>query len=302
MTVQSDLADWLAKLLRLACCETAPDGERLAALNRLSATVAAHDVDWDAALSGFNEEQLRRVFDEGYQRGHADGRQQAHPARDWTPAAGTSAEAGSDAKRIWAIVEASERAIGLSLLSDWEITFLNRRTILQISRPNVCQPKAMGRARSTRSINAPVRHPNRLGHLAQCLGRTRKESTMNVNDLYPSRYLKASDLGGVPHVLKILRIEVQDIGNPQKPDRKPVMYFADKEKRLVSNKTKALAIAARFGPDMGPWIGKDIEMFSTIVSGPSGPVEGIRVRPVEQAAAQPTPQAATGTAQEAVFN
>jgi hypothetical protein len=124
MTVQSDLADWLAKLLRLACCETAPDGERLAALNRLSATVAAHDVDWDAALSGFNEEQLRRVFDEGYQRGHADGRQQAHPARDWTPAAGTSAEAGSDAKRIWAIVEASERAIGLSLLSDWEITFL----------------------------------------------------------------------------------------------------------------------------------------------------------------------------------
>jgi hypothetical protein len=89
----------------------------------------------------------------------------------------------------------------------------------------------------------------------------------------------------VPHTVKILRIEVQDIGNPQKPDRKPVMYFTGREKGLVTNKTNAMCIAAKFGPDMGQWIGKDIELFATIVSGPSGPVEGIRVRPIEQAAA-----------------
>jgi hypothetical protein len=129
-----------------------------------------------------------------------------------------------------------------------------------------------------------------------------RTTTVNINDLYPSKFLKATDLGGVPHVVKILRIEVQDIGNPQKSDRKPVMYFTGRDKGLVLNKTNALAIAARFGPDMGPWIGKEIELFATIVSGASGPIEGIRVRVVEQATAQPTPQAATGGApQQSVF-
>jgi hypothetical protein len=104
---------------------------------------------------------------------------------------------------------------------------------------------------------------------------------MNVHDLYPSKYLKAADLGGVSHVVRILRIEVQEIGNPQHPDRKPVIYFVGHEKGLVANKTNCLIAAARFGPDMLQWIGKDIELFSTIVQGPNGPVEGIRVRPIE---------------------
>jgi hypothetical protein len=51
MSVEPSVAGRLAKLLRLECCDTAPDGERLAAVNRLSATVAAHEVDWDHALT-----------------------------------------------------------------------------------------------------------------------------------------------------------------------------------------------------------------------------------------------------------
>ena len=128
MSLEPALADRLAKLLRMIC-DRSMDGETLAAAGRLSAIAAAHDVCWDRALANGNgpaltEEQMRRIYDEGYQRGHADGQQQARPERDWTPAAGTSAHAGTDAPRIQAIIQASGPAIGISLLSEWEITFL----------------------------------------------------------------------------------------------------------------------------------------------------------------------------------
>jgi hypothetical protein len=71
-----ELTERVAKLLRLACCETAPDGERLAAISRLSAAAAAHDLDWDQAFSGSGptREQMQELFDAGYERGLADGR------------------------------------------------------------------------------------------------------------------------------------------------------------------------------------------------------------------------------------
>jgi hypothetical protein len=105
---------------------------------------------------------------------------------------------------------------------------------------------------------------------------------MNVNDFYSSRYLKSSDLSGSTHVVQISRIEVETLGDPQNPDRKPVIYFAGKDKGLVLNKTNALVIAAKFGPEMNSWIAKQIELFSMPVQGPNGTVDGIRLRPMEQ--------------------
>jgi hypothetical protein len=82
-----ELADRLAKLLRVAC-STGPDGEKLAAINRLSATAAANNVDWG------------RIFNDD-------------PA-----AAGTKAEVVSDAERIQTILEIA--AQNASLLTQWE--------------------------------------------------------------------------------------------------------------------------------------------------------------------------------------
>ena len=84
-----DLADKLAKLLRLAC-STGPDGEKLAAIGRISALAAAHDLDWDRVLANgsapdLTEEQLQRVFDAGVARGIEIERQQT-AAPDWSPA------------------------------------------------------------------------------------------------------------------------------------------------------------------------------------------------------------------------
>jgi hypothetical protein len=123
----SEIADRLAKLLRLAC-STGPDGEKLAAIGRLSAIAAAQDIDWDQALANgsgpaLTEEQMSRIFWEGHARGVAETEQRLRPARDWTPADNTSAEVGSDSTRLSTILDAALKAEADGLLSDWEIDF-----------------------------------------------------------------------------------------------------------------------------------------------------------------------------------
>jgi hypothetical protein len=94
MGVQPDLASRVAKLLRLACCPTAPDGERLAAVTRLSAIAAAHDIDWDSTLNGH-----------------------ASPS-------GNSAAAGADAERLNEILEAALKSAKAGQLTTWETDFI----------------------------------------------------------------------------------------------------------------------------------------------------------------------------------
>jgi hypothetical protein len=120
-----------------------------------------------------------------------------------------------------------------------------------------------------------------------------KEPEMNIHDLYPSKYLRASDLNGNAHTVTIAKIEVESLGDPQRPDRKPVLYFTEPVKPMVMNKTNGMSIAAKFGPELSNWVGGKLELFSMIVNGPSGQVEGIRLRPLDKAA----PAAAAAQAQ-----
>lgn len=78
----------------------------------------------------------------------------------------------------------------------------------------------------------------------------------NINDLYPSKFLKHSDLRGRTVKLKIARFDVEKIGD----DTKPVIYFDGKEKGLVLNKTNAQVVASRYSPETSGWIGKEIEL------------------------------------------
>jgi hypothetical protein len=105
-----DLADKVAKLLRVAC-STGPDGEKLAALNRLSALAVVHGFDWDRAVansngSGLNEEVASRIYWEGHARGCAETEQRLRPERDWK-----------------VILAAAAESRDAGLLSDWEVTF-----------------------------------------------------------------------------------------------------------------------------------------------------------------------------------
>jgi hypothetical protein len=126
MSLASDLADRLAKLLRLAC-SNGPDGERLAAIGRLSAIALAHDVDWDHALSGggpvLSEEAMHRIYSEGYQRGCVETEQRLRPERDWTSTENTSSPVGDAADRLQTILDAAAKSRDAEMLSDWEATF-----------------------------------------------------------------------------------------------------------------------------------------------------------------------------------
>lgn len=80
---------------------------------------------------------------------------------------------------------------------------------------------------------------------------------MNINEVFPSKYLKASDLRGHVVKVKIARVDVEKVGQT---DTKPVLYFQGKDKGLVLNKSKAGILAAAFSPETDGWIGKDIEL------------------------------------------
>ena len=111
---------------------------------------------------------------------------------------------------------------------------------------------------------------------------------MNIDQAFPSKYLKAADLAGKTYRMTITGVHFEDIGDDQ---RKLVATLAGAQKALVINRTNAEAIAIVYGRDTDNWIGKTIELFSMRVQGPNGMTDGIRVRgitaqsgPVQQSA------------------
>lgn len=117
---------------------------------------------------------------------------------------------------------------------------------------------------------------------------------MKMTDAFPSKYVRAADLHGDVEAT-IESVELETLGQGSDQDTKPVVYFAGKKKGLVLNKTNGLQLAAAFGDETDGWAGKTITLFSMKVQGPSGVVDGIRlripsdqVRPVK-AAAQAVP-------------
>lgn len=106
---------------------------------------------------------------------------------------------------------------------------------------------------------------------------------MNINDVFPSNYLKASDLGQSQPVVTIDRVEVEPVGRGK--EMKPVVYFAGKQKGMVLNKTNSKKIAEISGSmDTDDWHGVQIRLFATEVDFQGDTVEAIRVK---SAAAKP---------------
>jgi arabinogalactan endo-1,4-beta-galactosidase len=115
---------------------------------------------------------------------------------------------------------------------------------------------------------------------------------MNINDAFPSKYLKASDLQGRPANVTISNVVYEDIG---KGEEKPILHFQGKQKGMVLNKTNGNNIAAIYGPETEDWVGQPIVLFEAMVDFQGKTVPALRVRapqpkdrPVRQA---PPPQA-----------
>ena len=119
---------------------------------------------------------------------------------------------------------------------------------------------------------------------------------MNVDSMYPSKWLKAGDLQGQTIPVVITRVVMEDVGDDA---GKPIVYFQGKDKGLVLNKTNAMSIGLVHGQETDGWVGKTIELFPAVVMFQGQNVPCIRVRPVTAAyaaavAAPLPPPAASG--------
>ncbi len=101
---------------------------------------------------------------------------------------------------------------------------------------------------------------------------------MKVSELFPSKYLKATDIDkrGVCYTIK--DGEMAEMPDGQK---KAVLYFEEAPKGLVMNKTNTDTIADEYGDSMEAWVGKRIELFTVKVTVNGEQRDGIRVRVLE---------------------
>jgi hypothetical protein len=116
---------------------------------------------------------------------------------------------------------------------------------------------------------------------------------VNYDDFHASRFLGAADLGGVPHVVQIARIDREQM---QDGKVKPTLHFAGRQKALLVNKTNWGTLGAALGKDLNSWIGRSVELFAMPCQGPNGMTQGIRLRVVNQPLAAMAPETQQPTA------
>jgi len=113
----------------------------------------------------------------------------------------------------------------------------------------------------------------------------------NVNDYFPSKWLKAADLKGKEPVVIIREIAYEPVG--QKREMKPVVYFRGQEKGLVLNRTNANRIIQIAGSaDTDEWVGVSIKLYATEVEFQGQLMDGLRVKPPQASKQNPLRPAA----------
>jgi hypothetical protein len=100
----------------------------------------------------------------------------------------------------------------------------------------------------------------------------------NIDQMFPSKYLKAGDCEEADLILTIANVKFEELGQGDKAETKPVIYFDEAEKGLVLNKTNATTIAELHGRTTEQWIGKRIAIYATEVEMGGKVSMGIRVR------------------------
>ena len=102
---------------------------------------------------------------------------------------------------------------------------------------------------------------------------------MNVNQAFPSNYLKASDIQGHEVQATIERVEMEEIGQGRDKESKPILYFHGKTKGVVLNKTNATTISSIVGSgETDDWIGTRVCLFVREVEFQGSMVPAIRIK------------------------
>lgn len=109
---------------------------------------------------------------------------------------------------------------------------------------------------------------------------------MNVELLFPSKYVKAADLpatGAVVTIEKFVAEDLQMVGG--KKQRKGVMYFKGKEKSFVLGaKVNKQVLVHLYGSETDNWAGKKVVIYPTRDTFMGKMVDCIRLRSEKQEA------------------
>lgn len=110
---------------------------------------------------------------------------------------------------------------------------------------------------------------------------------MRVSDAFPSKYIKAEDLGSLGQEIQVTvaRVGMEQLDNEQKMI---VHFYEYGDKGLVLNKTNANSLVQMFGDETDKWTGMGFIVFSTMVDFKGVQTPAIRVKPSVQTALQAT--------------
>lgn len=97
---------------------------------------------------------------------------------------------------------------------------------------------------------------------------------MDINDSFPSNFLKARDLKGHSVDVTISDVSIEDIGDGEKP----VLHMTGKDRGIVLNKTNASVIQDAYGAETSGWVGKPITVYPDKTTFKGELVDCIRVR------------------------
>lgn len=101
---------------------------------------------------------------------------------------------------------------------------------------------------------------------------------MNVNDLFPSKYLKAHDLGGKSYTLTIRKVTLENVGHGNEQERKLAITFDKATKLMLLNRTNAMIIASLYGPETDNWHGKAVIVYPARVKAFGAWHDALRVK------------------------
>ena len=104
-------------------------------------------------------------------------------------------------------------------------------------------------------------------------------------------YLKQEDLGGREAKVIIASVEMEDVKDVDKTEKKLVMHFAGKDKALILNRTNCEAMETICGTDdYGAWVGHAVVLWTDPTVKFGGKlVGGLRIRAVGPKMPPPPP-------------
>ena len=87
------------------------------------------------------------------------------------------------------------------------------------------------------------------------------------DELYPGRFIKASDFKGAQVTLKIKEVNLEELIGDKGAQVKGVITFDKTEKQLALNKTNGICIKEMFGKKVQEWVGKRVTLFASVWNG-----------------------------------